>query len=66
MRDLNGRVDRLEKRIGAAQDDGLIVLTIPYDVDPNIAQKRALEEKGYTERDISGCEVVFITSYVRT
>jgi len=63
MRDLNGRVDRLEKRITAGQDGELIVLSIPYGEDPEKAQKRALEEKGYTTRDLAGRHAIFITDY---
>ena len=63
MRDLSGRIDRLEKRLGGATDAEMIVLTVPYTDDPAAAQKRAMEERGYTEKDIAGREVLFITNF---
>jgi hypothetical protein len=63
MRDLNGRVDRLEKRLGTGSDNEMIIVTVPHSDNPAAAQKRALEAKGYTETDIAGRDVLFITSY---
>ena len=62
MRDLSGRVERLEKRI-TRPEDGLLVLTVPYSNDPEAEQQRVLEEKGLTPSDLLGRQVVFLTSF---
>lgn len=62
MRDLSGRVERLEKRI-TRPEDGWLVLTVPYSDDPEAEQQRALEERGLRPSDLLGRQVVFITSF---
>ena len=64
MRDLSGRVERLERRL-SARDDELIVLDMPYGdgIDVEAAQQRVLEERGLTPSDIGNRLVVWITNY---
>lgn len=62
MRDLNGRVERLERRI-APPEGGMIILTVPYGEDAAQAQEKALEAHGLRPSDIGGRQVVFVTSF---
>ena len=62
MRDLTGRVERLEKRVTHA-NSGLLILMVPYSSDPEAAERKVLEENGLTPSDLGGRQVLFITSY---
>jgi len=64
MRDLSGRVDRIERKL-SARDDELIVLDMPYGdgIDVEAAQQRVLEERGLAPSDIGNRLVVWITNY---
>jgi hypothetical protein len=64
MRDLTGRIERLEKRVSASNEE-LIVLTVPYSERPEVEQGRALEKVGLTLKEASGRQVLFLTSYAQ-
>ena len=64
MRDLSGRVERLERKITDAED-GIIVVEVPYkpEIGDEAARQFALEQRGLTPADIGSRTVVFLTNY---
>ena len=64
MRDLTGRVERLERKV-TSSEDGIIVVQVPYrpELRDEVNQKQALEQRGLTPSDIGSRTVVFLTSY---
>ena len=62
MRDLTGRVERLERKVVASEDE-VIVLELPYSDQSAEAEQRLLEQRGLTPSDIGGRTAVFLTSY---
>lgn len=62
MRDLIGRVERLEKRV-SVNDAEVLVLTIPYSQDMEADQAWALRQTGLTEQELQRRTVVFLVSH---
>jgi len=56
MRDVTGRIDRLEKRVTRA-NSGWLILTVPYSAAP-AAQQKVLEKNGLTPSDLAGRNVL--------